>query len=88
MRSAEWLKANPTKAHKSNWRRFVVSWLTRSQDRGGTNRSAGKTPEDVVRKERLERKAREFSDYQPAAYRTPKEVMAIAAGLKLKDEDT
>jgi uncharacterized protein YdaU (DUF1376 family) len=87
MRSAEWLKANPTKARKSNWRRFLVSWLTRSQDRGGTNRSAGKTQEDVVRKERLERKAREFSDYQPAAYRTPKEVMAIAAGLKLKDED-
>jgi len=41
-----WLKANPTKAHKSNWRRFVVSWLTRSQDRGGTNREPGRRPDD------------------------------------------
>jgi hypothetical protein len=31
----EWLKANPAKAHKSNWRAFVTKWLTRSQDRGG-----------------------------------------------------
>lgn len=87
VRATEWLIANPTKARKSNWRRFLVSWLTRSQDRGGTIRSAGKTPEDVARKERLERKAREFSDYQPAPYRTPKEVAALASALKLKEED-
>lgn len=87
VRATEWLIANPTKARKSNWRRFLVSWLTRSQDRGGTIRTAGKTPEDVVRKERLERKAREFSDYQPAPYRTPKEVAALASSLKLKEED-
>jgi hypothetical protein len=41
----------------------------------------------VARKERLERKAREFSGYQPAPYRTPKEVIALAAGLKLNDEE-
>lgn len=87
VRAAEWLKANPTKARKSNWRRFLVSWLTRSQDRGGTNRSAGKTPEEVSRKERLERKAQEFSQYQPAPYRRPKEVAELANGLKLKEED-
>ena len=87
VRATEWLIANPTKARKSNWRRFLVSWLTRSQDRGGTIRSAGKTPEDVVRKERLERKAREFSDYQPSQYRTPKEVAALATAMKLKEED-
>ena len=87
VRANEWLIANPTKARKSNWRRFLVSWLTRSQDRGGTIRSAGKTPEDVVRKQRLERKAREFSDYQPAPYRTPKEVAALATAVKLKEED-
>ena len=87
VRATEWLVANPTKARKSNWRRFLVSWLTRSQDRGGTIRSAGKTPEDVVRKERLERKAREFSDYQQAPYRTPKEVAALATAMKLKEED-
>lgn len=31
----EWLRANPAKARKSAWRRFVSSWLSRSQDRGG-----------------------------------------------------
>jgi hypothetical protein len=34
---AEWLKANPTKK-KSNYRRFITNWLSRSQDRGGTQR--------------------------------------------------
>lgn len=87
VRASEWLKANPTRAKKSNWRRFVVSWLTRSQDRGGTNRSAGKTPEDMAKRQMLERKAREFSQYRPATYRTPKEVLALAEGLKLKDEE-
>jgi hypothetical protein len=31
----EWLLANPAKAHKSNWRKFVTNWLTRRQDAGG-----------------------------------------------------
>ena len=88
VRASEWLKANPTRAHKSNWRRFLVSWLTRSQDRGGTNRSAGKTPEDAAKRAALERKAREFAEYRPATYRTPKEVAALAAGLKLTEEST
>lgn len=35
-----WLKANPKKAHKSKWDRFIVNWLTRSQDRGGDAKSA------------------------------------------------
>jgi uncharacterized protein YdaU (DUF1376 family) len=87
VRASEWLKSNPTRAKKSNWRRFLVSWLTRSQDRGGTNRSAGKTPEDMAKRQMLERKAREFSQYRPAPYRTPKEVLAISEGLKLKDEE-
>jgi uncharacterized protein YdaU (DUF1376 family) len=86
VRASEWLKANPTRAHKSNWRRFLVSWLTRSQDRGGTNRSAGKTPEDAAKRATLERKAREFGRLQPAPYRTPKEVAALAAGLRLTEE--
>jgi uncharacterized protein YdaU (DUF1376 family) len=88
VRASEWLKANPSRAHKSNWRRFLVSWLTRSQDRGGTNRSAGKTPEDVAKRAALERKAREFAQYRPAPYRTPKEVAALASSLKLTEEDT
>jgi uncharacterized protein YdaU (DUF1376 family) len=87
LRAAEWLRGNPTKAKKSNWRRFFVAWLTRSQDKGGTNRSAGKTPEDVAKRAALNRKAREFAEYRPATYRRPKEVAALAAGMKLKEED-
>lgn len=88
IRASEWLKANPTRAHKSNWRRFLVSWLTRSQDRGGTNRTAGKTAEDAAKRAALERKSKEFSGYRPAPYRTPKEVAALAASLRLKEEVT
>jgi len=32
----EWLKATPEKARKSRWRAFVIRWLSRSQDRGGS----------------------------------------------------
>lgn len=35
----EWLKANPTKGKKSNWRRFINNWLSRNQDRGGSQKS-------------------------------------------------
>ena len=46
----EWLAANPAKAVKSNWRRFIVNWLSRAQDRGGsgaTGRAGGKPPVDM-----------------------------------------
>ena len=28
-----WLDANPKKAHKKNYKRFIVNWLSRSQER-------------------------------------------------------
>ena len=28
-----WLNANPSKAKKSNWKRFIVNWLAREQER-------------------------------------------------------
>jgi hypothetical protein len=30
-----WLRSNPSKAHKRNWRRFITNWLVRAQERGG-----------------------------------------------------
>lgn len=36
-----WLKANPGKAAKRNWRRFILNWLTKQQDRGGTRDGKG-----------------------------------------------
>ena len=32
-RMPAWLDANPQKAHKKNWKRFIVNWLSRQQDR-------------------------------------------------------
>lgn len=28
-----WLDANPQKAHKKNWKRFITNWLSRQDDR-------------------------------------------------------
>ncbi len=35
-RMATWIVANPAKGKKSNYKRFINSWLSRSQDSGGT----------------------------------------------------
>ena len=46
-RATQWLKANPKKAKKSNWRKWLTtSWLNNCQDRGGTHREAAKRPDD------------------------------------------
>lgn len=28
-----WLDANPAKAHKKNWKRFIVNWLSSQQNK-------------------------------------------------------
>ena len=80
-KATAWLKANPTKAGKRNWRGFVVRWLARCQDKGGTVREPGRRPEEKP-------PPKVWKDqYQAAPYRRPKEVVALATGLKLKEED-
>jgi hypothetical protein len=86
-KATAWLKANPSRAGRRNWRAFVVRWLSKCQDKGGTNRETGKRPEDVERKAALDRKAAEFARMAPAPYRRPAEVAALASTLKLKEED-
>jgi hypothetical protein len=39
--SGLWLKANPHKAKRTNWRKFIVGWLKNAQDKGGTRRGYG-----------------------------------------------
>lgn len=34
-KAAEWMRSNPTK-RKSNYRRFLTNWFSRTQERGGT----------------------------------------------------
>jgi hypothetical protein len=80
-KASEWLKANPKRAGKRNWRAFLVRWLQRCQDHGGTTRDVGRRPEDKP-------PPKVWKDqYRPAAYRRPHEVAAVASTLKLKEED-
>ena len=80
-KATAWLKANPTKARRSNWRRFLVGWLQRCQDKGGTDRQqTGRRPDEKP-------PPKSWKDqYQPAPYRSPKEVAELADALKLKEE--
>ena len=80
-KATEWLLANPKRCGKRNWRKFLVGWLGRCQERGGTVREAGRRPDEAP-------KPRVWKDeYRPAPYSRPKEVVALANGLKLKEED-
>lgn len=75
-KSGSWLKANPKRAGKRNWRRFLVGWLQRCQDSGGTNRERGNRPDDKPPPERW------LDNYRPSNYRRPREVMELAAKMK------
>ena len=81
-KATAWLTANPSRAGRRNWRRFLVGWLQRCQDKGGTNRTPGVRPEEKPPPKVWR------DEYRPAPYRTPKEVAALADAIKLKDEDT
>jgi hypothetical protein len=81
-KATAWLRANPTRAGRRNWRSFLVRWLSRCQDKGGTNRTPG------VRTDEKPPPKRWIDEYRPAPYRRPAEAEALAATLKLKDEDT
>jgi predicted phage replisome organizer len=39
----EWCKSNGARGHKQDWRKFIVNWLKRSQDRGGSEPKGGST---------------------------------------------
>jgi uncharacterized protein YdaU (DUF1376 family) len=80
-KATSWLRANPQRCGKRNWRRFLVGWLQRCQDKGGTNREPGRRPDDKPPPKAWK------DQYRPAPYRSPKEVAAVASTLKLKEED-
>lgn len=33
LKAIEWLKSNPTKSHKKNWRKFLTGWFSRSNEK-------------------------------------------------------
>lgn len=45
-----WLHANPIKAVKKNWRRFITNWLTKAQDKGGDSLFHGNGQHDLKAK--------------------------------------
>ena len=87
-KATAWLNANPSRAGRRNWRAFLVRWLSRCQDKGGTNREPGRRPDgdDAARRAHLDRKAAEFAGLKPAPYRRPHEAAALASKLKLTEE--
>ena len=51
--AAEWCISNPAKGKKSNYRRFIVNWLSRSQERGGGMRSVSPREAEIQRERRV-----------------------------------
>jgi hypothetical protein len=92
----QWLKANPKKARKSNWRRWLTTvWLSKCQDRGGTHREAARQatppPVDQAKKRYWRGDAgQNMTEREYAIWRRDKQgagvVTALATTLKLKDE--
>jgi hypothetical protein len=95
----QWLKANPKKARKSNWRRWLTTvWLTKCQDHGGTHREQGNRPAAAPPSDPAKRRwwrgdaARSMTDAEYATWRRDQRsggtVAALASTMKLKEEDT
>ncbi len=81
-KATQWLKANPKKARKSNWRKWLTTvWLSKCQDRGGTHRTPGVRPDDKPPPKSWK------DEYRPAPYRRPKELAGLTPNLSLKEED-
>jgi hypothetical protein len=79
-KATAWLHAHPERAGKRKWRAFIVRWLSKCQDSGGTNRTPRNRPEEKP-------PPKVWRDqYQAAPYRRPREVVALAEGLKLKED--
>ena len=81
-KATAWLRANPKRCGKRNWRGFLVGWFGRCQDKGGTHREPGRRPEDKPPPKVWRDK------YVAAPYRRPHEVAEVALAIKLKEEDT
>ena len=95
-KATAWLNANPKRCGKRNWRRFLVGWLQRCQDRGGTNREPGRQPSPQAvdqTKRRFWRgdAAQNMTDAEYQAWRRDRRsggvASALAASLTLREED-
>jgi hypothetical protein len=97
-KATAWLKANPKRAGRRNWRRFLVGWLQRCQDKGGTHREAGNRPAGPTPEERAKRRffrgdaQRSMTDQEYAEWRRGQrpstEAAALAGAITLAKEGT
>ena len=95
-KATAWLRANPKRCGKRNWRRFLVGWLQRCQDKGGThrepgNRPSGPPPVDPARRRFYRSDAgRNMTDAEYAVWQRDRNsggtTAALAAALRLKEE--
>ena len=93
-KATAWLRANPKRCGKRNWRRFVVGWLQRCQDRGGTHREpgnrAGPPPVDAARRKFYRADAgRNMTDAEYAVWqrdgRSGGGLATVAASLRIRE---
>lgn len=86
-KATAWLHANPSKAGKRNWRAFLVRWLGRCQDKGGTvrepgNRPAGPPPTDPAKRRYFRSDAqRSMTDAEYAIWRREQRNGGVAEAL-------
>lgn len=96
-KASAWLKANPKRCGKRNWRRFIVGWLQRCQDKGGTDRKAANRPDDKPPQDPAKRRfwrgdaAKSMTDGEYEAWRRDRRnggaATALATRLKLTEEN-
>jgi hypothetical protein len=95
-KATSWLKANPERAGKRKWRAFIVRWLSKCQDKGGTNRQPGNRPAEAQPADQTKRRYyrgdanMRLSDAEYAAWVRDQAsggvTTALASTLKLKEE--
>ena len=97
-KATQWLKANPKKARKSNWRRWLTTvWLSKCQDRGGTHREAARPaaspPVDQAKRRFYRADAgKNMTDAEYGIWRREQRTggasVALAAALSIKEVST
>jgi len=87
-KAGEWLKANPTKAKRTNWRKFLTGWLTRCQDGGGTRTGTAhqaQPPPQAKRRYWRGKYAKNMTDAEfLLAEKSSPELKSLAASLEVR----
>jgi len=87
-KAGEWLRSNPTKSKRTNWRKFVTGWLSRCQDGGGTRtggtQQQAQPPPQAKRRYWRDKYTRNMTDEEfRLAEQSSAEVKSLAAALEV-----